>query len=285
MKHKLCAILSAVLLCALCMAPAHALEYTFSGADDYLFGRPTSDDAVYQWENPNVDRSKNTALIPPGFGTPTSYLPGSGVYLTPNLVPGALSGGLVNQMGSVGSPNGGASTSAANSGYPASGSSVTVDSGGYPTVDADAFWTGGSYPGYTEATPDLYYSDGSLGVLKIPSLGVNVKVYQGTDGDTLYKGAGHFESTSIWNGNVAVAAHNRGVNFYFAKIHTLSPGDTVILTTKLGTRTYAVTSVTKISVNDISGLETSSANMITLYTCVSDHPEYRWCVRGVELAA
>ena len=34
MKHKLCAILSAVMLCALCVAPASALEYTFNGADD-----------------------------------------------------------------------------------------------------------------------------------------------------------------------------------------------------------------------------------------------------------
>ena len=139
MKHKLCAILSAVMLCALCVAPASALEYTFGGADDYLFGRPTSDDAVYQWENPNVDRSKNTALIPPGFGTPTSYLPNSGVYLTPNLVPGALSGGLVNQAGSVGNPNGGTSVDAAGSGYPAAGSGITVDSSGYPTVDMGVF--------------------------------------------------------------------------------------------------------------------------------------------------
>ena len=93
------------------MAPAHALEYTIDEPEDYLFGRPTSEDAPYTAENPNVDRSKNTALIPPGFGTPTSYLPNSGEYLTPNLVPGALSGGLVNQAGSVG---GGTVT---NSGY------------------------------------------------------------------------------------------------------------------------------------------------------------------------
>ena len=32
--------------------------------DDYLFARPTSDETIYEWENPNVDRSKNTALIP-----------------------------------------------------------------------------------------------------------------------------------------------------------------------------------------------------------------------------
>ena len=96
MKRKLCSVLSAIMLCALCVAPANALEYSIDGADDYLFGRPTSDDTIYEWENPNVDRSKNTALIPPGFGTPTSHLPNSGEYLTPNLVPGALNGGLVN---------------------------------------------------------------------------------------------------------------------------------------------------------------------------------------------
>ena len=101
MRRKLSAILSAVLLCALCVAPASALEYSIDGADDYLFGRPTSDDTIYEVENPNVDRSKNVALVAPGFGTPTSYLPGSGEALTPNLVPGALSGGLVNQVGSA----------------------------------------------------------------------------------------------------------------------------------------------------------------------------------------
>ena len=101
MKRLLHIFLLTAVFCALLVAPANALEYTFNGADDYLFSRPTSYDSVYQWENPNVDRSKNTALIPPGFGTPTSYLPGSGEYLTPNLIPGALSGGPVNQAGGV----------------------------------------------------------------------------------------------------------------------------------------------------------------------------------------
>ena len=72
MKKKLSAILSAVMLCALCVAPAHALEVSIGAPDDYLFGRPTSDDTIYEWENPNVDRSKNTALIPPTIGSPTS---------------------------------------------------------------------------------------------------------------------------------------------------------------------------------------------------------------------
>ena len=33
-KRKLSFILSAILLCALCVAPAHALEFTIDGPDD-----------------------------------------------------------------------------------------------------------------------------------------------------------------------------------------------------------------------------------------------------------
>ena len=283
-KRKLSAILSAVMLCALCVAPASALEYTINGADDYLFGRPTSDDTIYEWENPNVDRSKNTALIPPGFGTPTSYLPGSGEYLTPNLVPGALSGGLVNQVGSVGNPDGGTSVVAFNSGYPTDSTSVSVDSSGFPTVSGGVS-TGGQTVAFTEVTNDLYYSNGSLGTLKIPSIGLTVNVYEGTGSAPLLKGAGHFENTSIWLGNVPIAGHNRGVRNDFGKIHTLKSGDVITLTTVLGTRTYAVSSVTKVDVSDTSGLASTSENCITLYTCVEDQPAYRWCVRGVEQAA
>ena len=87
MKHWKYALLSAALLAAVCITPASALEYTMEAPDDYLFARPTSDSTIYEQEDPNVDRSKNTALIPPGFGTPTSYLPGSGAALTPQPGP------------------------------------------------------------------------------------------------------------------------------------------------------------------------------------------------------
>ena len=69
--------------------------------------------------------------------------------------------------------------------------------------------------GFTEVTDDLYYSGGYLATLKIPSLNVNVKVFEGTSSSVLAKGAGHFEDTSIWSGNVCVAGHNRGANCYF----------------------------------------------------------------------
>ena len=119
-----------------------------------------------------------------------------------------------------------------------------------------------------------------LATLKIPTLGLSVKVYQGTDSDALRKGAGHFASTSIWDGNVAIAGHNRGVNNHFGKIHTLDIGDTIKLTTKLGTRTYEVYAVYKVSVDDMSVLNDSTENIITLVTCVMNQPDYRWCVQA-----
>ncbi len=281
---KIRSFLLAMMLCALCCVPAHALEYDFDAPEDYLFGQPTSDDTIYEWENPNVDRSKNTTLVAPGFGTPTSYLPGSGEYLTPNLVPGALSGGLVNQVGSAGAnATGGAAGSSVIPGeYPSvsGGSNITMTQipGSSPTDIAQGSATGG----YTEVTDDLRYSDGSLGTLEIPAICLSVKVVQGTDSAALKKGAGHFTNTSIWDGNVCFAGHNRGTNNYFGKIHTLEAGDTITLTTMLGTRTYAVTSVEKINVNDSSGTASTTDNRVTLYTCVMNQPEYRWCVTAIQ---
>lgn len=260
-------ILLAAMVCVLCAGQASALEYSIDAPEDYLFGRPTSEDTIYEREEANVDRSKNAALIPPIFGSPTSYLPGSGEHLTPNLTPGGMSGGLVNQVGSVNYP--------------------TVDvSGGSFAPSTSISGTGGySATAFTEVTSDLYYSGGHLGTLKIPNLGLTVKVYEGTDSVALAKGAGHFEGTSIWAGNVCIAGHNRGVNNHFGQIHTLEAGDEIVLTTRLGTRTYTVTSVEKILETDTSDTAATSDNRITLFTCVRDQREYRWCVTAVEKAA
>ena len=252
---KLRGFLIAAMLSLLCVGQASALEYTMDAPDDYLFARPTSDDTIYERENPNVDRSKNVALVPPGFGTPTSYLPGSGTALTPNLLPGALDGGgLVSQVGSV----------------------------TYPTVGTGSGWTGTTSTGWTDVTSDLYYSGGHLGTLKIPAIDLSVKVYQGTDSSTLMRGGGHFKDTSIWDGNVCIAGHNRGVRDDFGELHTLEPGDTITWTTKLGTRTYEVVSVQKVKETDTSGTAATTDNRLTLYTCVRDQREYRWQVQAVE---
>lgn len=256
-KMTLCA---AALMAVLFVTPASALEYSIDSPDPGDFGTPTSNGTVYVGEDTpaNMDRSKNIALIPPGFGTPTSYLPGTGELLTPNL---AGSSNTVTPItfgsGVVQLPDG-------------MGAAIT------PSV---------TYPitAYTSLTDDLYYSGGHIATLKIPTLGVKVKVYEGTDSTQLAKGAGHFPESSIWDGNIAVAGHNRGTNCYFGEIHTLTLGDKITFTTKLGTRTYAVTSVTKISETDNSMLAATADNRLTLYTCVRNQAAYRWCVQAVEV--
>ncbi len=269
---KIRTFLLACMLCALCAVQASALEYSYDGADDFLFAKPTNEGIIYEEENPNIDRSKNVALAAPGFGSPTSYLPDSGEYLTPNLVPGALSGGLVNQL------NGNSNISMSISSVPPVTDSNSVKFS-YTTQPIETVSVG-----FTSVTADSYYSNGSLGTLKIPAIGLNVKIVQGTDSAALKKGAGHFEEASIWNGNIGLAAHNRGTNSYFGKIHTLETGDKITLTTKQGTRIYAVTSVAKVSETDVSSLENTAENCLTLYTCVRDQRDLRWCVRAVEMA-
>ena len=262
---KLRSSLLALALCALCAGQASALEYTVDAPPDYLFGRPTSESAAYEQMELNVDRSKNVALIPPGFGSPTSYLPDSGEALTPNLVPGALSGGLVSQIGPVN--------------YPAVDNTAQPLGGGQFAVNQAANQL--PVTAFTDVTADLYYDGGQLGTLQIPAIDVDVKVYEGTDSTQLAKGAGHFIDTSIWDGNVVIAGHNRGANCYFGNIHTLTPGDSIALTTKLGTRTYSVASVEKVLETDTGGTAATSDNQIPLYTCVRDESAYRWCVKGM----
>ncbi len=264
MKLKLRHTLLALSLCILCTGQASALEYKLDAPGDFLFAQPTTqEEPIRAWENPNTDRSKDVSLIPPGFGSATSGLPNSGQALTPNLIPGALNGGLVTETGSVNRPS-------INGGIPNPVSEMTTTQTAQTTA-------------YTGVTSNLYYANGQLGVLKIPAIGVNVKVFEGTGSSTLAKGAGHFPGTSIWNGNIAVAGHNRGTNCYFGNIHTLKAGNIITLTTKLGTRNYTVTSVSKVLETDTSGTAATSNNQITLYTCVRNQSAYRWCVKGVQI--
>ena len=256
---KLTMLLSLLCLTTALVVPASALEYGIAAPGDPEYGKPTSVEPVAtadRGERPNVDVSKNAALIPPTFGSPAAYTLNTGTPLTPNLAPGYMlgDGAVIN----------------------GSGSTTIVP------PDYDTFPNGGTGFGWTDVTGDLYYSGGWLGTLKIPAIDLSVKVYQGTDSSTLKKGAGHFPDTSIWDGNCCIAGHNRGVRDDFGDLHTLGPGDTINWTTKLGTRTYEVISVTKVLETDTSGTTATSDNSLTLYTCVRDQRDYRWMVQAIE---
>ncbi len=289
------------LFLAMCMvfsmaATAHALEYTFDEDEQSGYGTPTSIEVVHTADGgaqKNEDISKNAALIPPTFGSATSNTLNTGEYLTPNLAPKAMAGigGLVSGEAVVVFPPNmsGLSTESASAGSAesATGSFTIPSSAGSTVIPGSAEVTvtvpEASSSGYTEVTDDLYDKNGYLGTLEIPAIGLKANIVEGTDAAALKRGVGHFEDSSIWDGNVGLAAHNRGSNSYFGKIHTLELGDHITLTTKLGTRTYEVTSVSKVSETDRSALAASQSNVITLYTCVQNESDFRWCVTASEI--
>lgn len=141
----------------------------------------------------------------------------------------------------------------------------------------------GETPQYPLTTIEqVRQEDGSIGTLKIPSISLKVTVYDGDTFAAMKKGIGHIASTSCWNGNIGLVGHNRGTSDYFGKLKKLQPGDEMSYTTKLGTRTYVVDSVSKISDTDWSKLQYTSDNRLTLITCVEDVGSQRLCVQAVE---
>ena len=126
--------------------------------------------------------------------------------------------------------------------------------------------------------------DGSIGTLKIPSLNINMKVWEGETNASMAKGLGHYSSTSGWDGNVGICGHNRGAKYNIGSIRNLEIGDTITYSTVYGTRTYAVILVKTISDSDWSYLQATADNRITITTCLANQPSKRVCVQAVEVS-
>ena len=173
-------------------------------------------------------------------------------------------------------------------GISASGGGIYEISPGGGTVEIPGFLQGGSTatpatPAFTELTQDFLLSNGAVGKISIPAIGVkNYYLWEGETTASMKKGLGHFTGTSVWNGNVAVCGHNRGAKYVIGSIKDLDVGDKIAYTTSMGTRTYLVETVTKISSSDWSYLSSTADNRITLFTCVAGDPSQRWCVQAVQ---
>lgn len=282
MRKNLIIMTTACLTMMALSIPASALTYDFAGADQALFGSPTSVEPVTvvpTHDTKNINRSKDSAFIPPTFGAPSADTPGTGSLLTPNL-----SGVAPMQLGSDKYTWNG--SSAENSLTAPGGSGAIVMP---PSVSGAVASTGTDDNSNFSVTSkknvtatDLTRDDGSIGLLKIPAIDVSVKVYDDTTTANMKKGATHFTETSYWDGNVAMAAHNR--SSYFGKIYKLKSGDKITYSTNIGTRKYEVVSVYKIDDDDTSCLNDSTENRLTLVTCVENQSAYRWCVIAKEIS-
>ena len=127
--------------------------------------------------------------------------------------------------------------------------------------------------------------NGSIGVLSIPALGLSVNVYEAEDEmAAMSRGVAHFKSTSAYDGNVGLSAHNinfDGTDGYFKNLHTLKTGDTVSYKTALGEREHEVSLVKTISETDWSYLSRSTENRLPMVTCISGKPTQRVLVQAI----
>lgn len=131
---------------------------------------------------------------------------------------------------------------------------------------------------------ELELNDNLIGILEIPKLNIKAPVKEGTSQPILKYSVGHFFNSSDWNGNIALASHNRGdyVAHYFSNIHELVVGDEIIYKTKFGERRYVVEKSKQIESTDWSVISNTKENRITLITCIKNKPQLRLCVQAVE---
>jgi sortase A len=105
-----------------------------------------------------------------------------------------------------------------------------------------------------------------LGVLKIPSIGLEVPLLEGSDDLTLNRGVGHIEGTAAPGviGNVGIAGHRDG---FFRGLKDLHLGDTMDLYTENGNSRYVVDEILIVPPENVSVLGPRSSPALTLVTC------------------
>lgn len=134
-----------------------------------------------------------------------------------------------------------------------------------------------------ETVKEKITEDVNTWCLEIPKINLKANISEGTTKEVMEDYIGHFEETTKENGNVGLAAHNRGYkNNYFQRIKELKEGDSIFYTYKGETKEYLVTKHVIIKDTDWTYLEDTDKNTITLITCVENEPEYRRCIQGEE---
>lgn len=121
-------------------------------------------------------------------------------------------------------------------------------------------------------------------VLRIPAIGLEVPVFDGTDEVTLTHGVARIEGTPHPGepGNVGIAGHRDG---FFRGLKDVHVGDALVVETLSETLSYEIAEISIVDPDDTSVLEPTEESAVTLVTC---HPFYyvghaprRYIVRAV----
>ena len=256
-------LIIALTLCTLLSVNAGAADYEFTTAGDTDYYDSTEYESYY-------DSAYNYGgMNEIDFDVPETRYGLSQEFLETSLY-NPDQGSIRYGLGfSGGSQTGGASVS-----FPAEAGSVTVSYDDDPVAVT-----------YTPSVTldDLLREDGSIGTVTIEAVGLEAKVYEGATTESMAKGAGHYDTTALWEGNVGLFGHNRGSHPHFKRLKDVEVGDIVTFETNEGTRTYQVVFVGTISYTDHTYLNEMGDNRITLTTCIADQPSLRLCVQAAEI--
>jgi sortase A len=113
----------------------------------------------------------------------------------------------------------------------------------------------------------------AVGRLRVPRLGLNAIVVEGTDSATLTKGPGRYIKSYVPGEGelIYIAGHRTTYGAPLARIDRLREGDEVRLEVPYGTFVYRVSSRVIVPANDVERLESAGREEIALQAC---HPRF-----------
>jgi sortase A len=129
-------------------------------------------------------------------------------------------------------------------------------------------------------------ADALVGRIEVARIGLSAMVVEGTTANALSHAAGHIESTGMPGGpgNVGIAAHR---DTFFRPLRNIRKNDIITLTTVTAEYRYRVVSTKVVNPDDVSVLNPSEDEILTLVTCypfffVGSAPE-RFIVRAARI--
>jgi len=108
-----------------------------------------------------------------------------------------------------------------------------------------------------------------VGEIRIPKIGINQVVVEGTNTQDLRKGPGHYTGTPLPGqaGNASIAGHRTTYGHPFYNLNELKVGDVIVLTTFQGIFVYDTVRSQVVSPSDGTVLKNAFGAYLTLTTC------------------
>jgi sortase A len=118
--------------------------------------------------------------------------------------------------------------------------------------------------------PGIVLPGQAYAILKVPSIGVDEVVVQGTGTEALKRGPGHYDETDDpWEGEgrVGIAGHRTTYGAPFWDLDQVRRGNVITLITEFGTFAYRVTRTEVIPPTQIGVLDPTKKPTLVLTTC------------------